>query len=98
MEAKLDASEVQKIRFASDAGHGWLGVPVKLIRELGLEGSISKYSYHDQKNGLVWCEEDCDAALFDKAAKQKDLKVVVMSEDHGDKSWIRALPRYTQLP
>ena len=46
----------------SDAGHGWVAVPMALIIELGLQNKISQYSYVNGKT--VYLEEDGDTAAF----------------------------------
>lgn len=52
----------QDFTFYTDSGHGWLEVPVKLCRDLGLQGKISGFSY---ANGdKLYLEEDCDASTF----------------------------------
>jgi hypothetical protein len=56
---------MNKYRFISDPGHGWLEVPIAEINRLKISGKISNYSY---KNGeMAYLEEDCDASLFMKA-------------------------------
>lgn len=52
-------------KFLSDAGHGWLSVKRKELRDLGIEDKISPYSY--QRGKSVYLEEDCDAPLYIKA-------------------------------
>lgn len=54
-----------KLRFFEDAGHGWLEVPLSLIRSLGIADKISHYSY--LKGEMAYLEEDCDAGLFIRA-------------------------------
>ena len=51
--------------FYSDAGHGWLAVPLDEISALGLHHIISPYSYLDEN--FAYLEEDSDAPKFDKA-------------------------------
>ncbi|HDO26155.1 MAG TPA: hypothetical protein ENG95_05900 [Nitrospirae bacterium] len=48
--------------FYADPGHSWLKVPMSEIKELGIEGKITPYSYIN--GGMVYLEEDCDAQLF----------------------------------
>ena len=55
--------------FHSDAGHGWLAVKLSLVRELGLAGKISKYSY--MQGNSAYLEEDLDAGLFINAFKDR---------------------------
>jgi hypothetical protein len=46
----------------TDPGHGWIQVPLSLIRELGIGSSISGYSY--QSGEFAYLEEDCDLGIF----------------------------------
>jgi len=46
----------------TDPGHGWIKVPVKLLKSLGIEGKISTYSY--RLGEYAYLEEDSDASLF----------------------------------
>ena len=67
----------KKLTFYSDAGHGYLKVPLKLIKTYGLINKISGYSYKSKEFGFL--EEDCDAPLFLKAvedAGNKDKYVI----------------------
>jgi len=56
-------------RFISDPGHGWLEVPLAEVVRLGLTNRISRYSY--QHKNMAYLEEDCDAALFMEAKKNR---------------------------
>lgn len=52
-----------RFKFICDPGHGWLRVPHKVIRDVGLSSkSFSRYSYVD--NDYMYLEEDCDAGVF----------------------------------
>jgi len=80
--------------FHSDPGHGWLAVKNDLIRELGLSGKISSYSY--MKGRTSYLEEDCDAPLFLEAFKAKfgiEPKINDLEPRNGY-SPIRAMPRF----
>lgn len=62
--------------FHSDAGHGWLEVPRKMLQELGIREQISDCSY--VKGDRAFLEEDCDASRFIHAlrATGADFKTV----------------------
>lgn len=63
--------KAKKMQFYSDAGHGWLKVKRTDLVALGIEKSISSYSY--QRKEYVYLEEDCDMQKFIFAlAKQGD--------------------------
>ena len=62
-----------------DGGHGWLEVNKSLLKKLGIDKSISAYSF--QKGSKAYLEEDCDASIFFEAYykdkewyKQENLK------------------------
>jgi len=60
-------SKEYKFTFFSDAGHGWLKVPKKLLAELNIADKISRYSY--QRGDNAYLEEDCDAGRLISALK-----------------------------
>jgi len=60
-------------QFYSDAGHGWLQVPTKLIKKLGIANKISQCSYVSPSGATVYLEEDCDAGLFIDALKAANI-------------------------
>jgi hypothetical protein len=61
--------EIKMHKFYSDNGHGWLSVKRQKLIDLGILEKISSYSY--QKGQTVYLEEDCDAALYMDAYKEK---------------------------
>lgn len=62
-----------KFIYASDAGHGWIGVPESLLIELNIDHAISDFSYYDRQpsGSTVWVEEDGDAMLFVEAYRAR---------------------------
>lgn len=58
-----------KFNFYTDPGHGWLKVPMKLLKELKIEKDISCHSYY--RKGHVYLEEDCDLLKFVNAMKEQ---------------------------
>lgn len=80
--------------FYEDQSHGWLEVPLSLVRKLGIQNKISKYSYFSSLKNMVYLEEDLDAQLFAEAMKEKDLDFSVMNTIYEINSRIRNLPRY----
>jgi hypothetical protein len=81
----------QDLIFHSDAGHGWLAVPKKVIDWLGLRPS--QYSYFNHKTNVVYLEEDSDASAFVAFAKSKGMTLNIKDQDDGDSSPIRRLSR-----
>jgi hypothetical protein len=60
---------MRKLTFYCDPGHGWLRVPINLIKDLGIQNKISQYSYMNFE--YVYLEEDLDATTFFDAFKEK---------------------------
>ena len=87
---------MSKLRFISDAGHGWLEVPTVDVIQAGI--TPSRYSYIDADNNLAYLEEDRDMAaylaaigcIFDSAVLWGGIKEIFINGD----AWIRDLPRY----
>jgi hypothetical protein len=78
--------------FFTDAGHGWLKVPVAELLELGIEKDISGYSY--LSGDYAYLEEDCDMAKFIDAHYQRGLDVRWNSKVSNWSS-VRNYPRYS---
>ena len=55
--------------WAHDAGHEWLAVKQNELNNLGIQNTISSFSY--MKGGTVYLEGDCDAARFIDAYTEK---------------------------
>lgn len=84
----------RKYTFHSDSGHGWLQVPVKDVIESGIE--VSDYSY--RLNDTAYLEEDSDAGKFlNWCEKHGDFNLIVVDLYTEGRSWIRELPRYTEV-
>ena len=77
-----------------DPGHGWVKVPMTMLKELGIENRISPYSYRRGENAYL--EEDCDASIFMKAYAEKyghEIRIVYHNTDRLSR--IRSYPRFT---
>jgi len=73
-------------KYHYDAGHGWLEVDLKELRQLGIQEKISTCSYCN--DGKVYLEEDCDFGVFaDAIGLTKDN---IIDVDDGDDSIIRS--------
>lgn len=79
--------------FHSDASHGWLAVPVKLLHEYCILERISNCSYI--KGKTAYLEEDCDAEIFVSAWK-KDGNQFLYNEKYSDRSAIRGYPSFSK--
>jgi predicted acyltransferase (DUF342 family) len=71
-----------KFDFYSDPGHGWVRVPMKLIKKLNIQKDISVFSY--VKGDNIYLEEDNDLTTFIKAMKKVG-KTVELREHHTDR-------------
>lgn len=81
-----------KFTFFSDPGHGWVKVPLALIKELGIARDITQYSYI--KGDWVYLEEDCDAYLFKQKMDLAGKPVEFVQKTTNTSSRIRAYERY----
>ena len=82
------------LTFISDPGHGWLEVPMQMVRDLGIAHKISGYSYVDKSKAMAYLEEDCDADVFMRAAAIAGIELTTKhSECRGD-AFVRRLPRF----
>lgn len=86
-------------KFISDAGHGWIEVPLYEIQKLGLTEKITPYSH--QKGDMVYLEEDRDASAFVEAkwpgSSDEAMRKHFVAHDHGRNSPIRGYRQY-QVP
>lgn len=81
-----------KYIYHTDAGHGWLQVKRKELRELRIESDISEFSYQYLDN--VYLEEDVDAGTFLKAMKEQGKPFEIVEKNDGDRSQIRNFAHY----
>ena len=72
-----------KFNYYMDPGHGWLKVPISLLKELGIESRITVYSY--RRGDYAYLEEDCDAPAFMNAMEARG-DPVVFDEEIADRS------------
>lgn len=78
--------------FRADAGHGWLQVPMSLVRDLGILDDITPYSY--RRGDTAYLEEDCDASLLINALRDAGVEVTCREVNDGDESIIRRYQRF----
>ena len=84
-----------KYNFHHDAGHAWLEVERKELKELGIASRISSYSYWE--GDTVYLEEDLDAYAFLDAKEAHGQKLTakdIQEVNDGDHSFIRSLNSY----
>ncbi len=92
----IQTSDLKFLHWYNDSGHGWLGVPIRLLRESGVARDISTYSYIDGAMTVAYLEEDCDAPKFlDAIGFRHDEYGQAIPETTVDgDSFIRRLPSY----
>lgn len=99
----VTASELESLHFTfhTDAGHGWLQVPLTLIKLLDIHKGLSGFSYKNTE--FAFLEEDCDAPFFIKAflkaigKSERDFQAFYQRTTDvydGDTSIIRSYRRY----
>ncbi len=84
------------IAYYQDAGHGWMKVKREFIVFLGIENSISAFSY--QREDYVYLEEDCDAEKLLKAMEEKNIKYSLKPYRTNNSSKIRRYECYSKIP
>ena len=86
--------------FYSDPAHGWLEMPVSIVKELNMDiCQISEFSYYNKETKLVYIEQDCDLLNvkreYEKKFKQKLLDPDrIVHIDLDEDNFIRKLPPY----
>ena len=86
--------------FYSDPAHGWLEMPVSIVKELDMGfAQISEFSYYNKETKLVYIEQDCDLLNvkreYEKKFNQKLLDPDrVVHIDLDENNFIRKLPSY----
>jgi len=80
------------LTFYRDPGHGWLKVPVKVIKHLNLQDQITTYSF--QRNKHVYLEEDCDAPKVLNKLKEHNILVEIKEKHTNKSSKIRTYNHY----
>jgi hypothetical protein len=86
------------LKWYNDPGHGWLAVPVALLKELNILNCISVYSYVSSDHETAYLEEDHDAWSFAKAMEAaekmtaEEIKNLPSETEPRNDSFIRSLP------
>ena len=60
----LSPTDLKFLHWHNDSGHGWLGVPMRILLASGVAPDISDSSYLDDKLTVAYLEEDIDALRF----------------------------------
>lgn len=90
-------NEPATIVFHEDGGHGWLQVPMLLVKQLGITEKISGYSY--KYKGDAYLEEDCDLSLFFRAMQLDENKLSQyfwnhVPNEYNERTPVRTYPRF----
>lgn len=72
----------------TDPGHGWLQVPLMLIRTTGIK--VTGYSYFSEKTQNVFLEEDCDAPKFIRYLTENKIEHAI-KDSYEENSFVRKL-------
>jgi hypothetical protein len=89
-------TETTEYLYITDAGHGWLKVPLTELINLGITNKISTYSY--RYNGNVYLEHDCDAPMFANAMADNGLEFKPLHVDCSVRGcMVRGYPHYSVL-
>lgn len=77
-----------------DPGHAWLRVPARWLYPFGIHNDISTCSYEHGR--YVYLEEDCDAGVFIKKAKELGYVLVFGNKSTDNRSGIRNYAPYNK--
>ncbi len=77
-----------------DPGHGWVAVPVELLKALRIHKQITPYSYISRSGKTAYLEEDVDATTFIRAWERLGTKYRSVTRYADNGSSIRHLPGY----
>lgn len=80
-----------KLKFYSDAGHGWVAVKLHTLYDLGIIEKISPYSYIRGKTAYL--EEDCDMSTLMAELQNKRI-LYSITDKWCYRSPIRSYDRY----
>lgn len=83
------------LKYYCDPGHGWVACKQSLIEQLGIEPSISNYSY--RRGGTAYLEEDADAPRLIHALKEAGISYTLERRHTDRRSCIRSYLRYHEV-
>ncbi len=63
----ISPTDLKFLHWYNDSGHGWLGVPMRMLLASGVAKDISHCSYLSNAEKVAYLEEDCDAPKFLRA-------------------------------
>lgn len=80
--------------FFSDPGHGWLAVPMEVLKYMGVERLFTPYSYISRSGKTAYLEEDVDSPLFVAHLHARNIRFRHIVRYANEMSSIRKLPGY----
>ncbi len=84
------------LNYYQDPSHGWVKVPITLLKQLGIEQDISHYSY--MRNNYAYLEEDCDLSRLLKALDSNGILWRLREYNSNKQSKIRSYDNYFYKP
>ncbi len=93
-----DAINAGQIKLWEDPGHGWLQVPLPLVKALQDEKQlkVSGYSYRDK--AYAYLEEDCDLTAFANCFPWMNFRDLFdygrIQTEHKENIFIRSLKNF----
>ncbi len=91
----ISPTDLKFLHWYNDSGHGWLGVPMRILIASGVAGDISHCSYMSRAEKVAYLEEDCDALKFLQAIGMPFSDSSSIPEiTYDGHCWIRRMPSY----
>lgn len=91
----ITPTDLKFLHWYNDPGHGWLGVPTRLLRESGVANEISTCSYLSNATRVAYLEEDCDAPKFLQAIGMSFERAMdIPATTYDSNCFVRRCPSY----
>jgi len=92
MSKELKVSKPTKLIMYTDPGHGWLRVPHRMLKKLGISSLITPFSY--TRTEYAYLEEDVDMTTFILAMEAAGKKFTLRERNTNRQSRIRNYRSY----
>ena len=80
------------LSYFTDPGHGWVGVKIQVLKNLGIADKVSHYSY--MRGASAYLEEDCDLGLLYTTCDALGIKIDLLPKHTNNRSPIRSYATY----